>query len=446
MVDIVIQLLAFLVTLGILVTFHEWGHFYAARKLGVKVLRFSVGFGKPLWQKIGKDGVEYVVAGIPLGGYVKMLDEREAEVPDELKKQAFNRQPLWKRNIIVLAGPVANFVLAIAAFWIMFMMGVISLKSELGTVTADSLAAKSGLQAGDQIIAIDGEPVVDWEDTQFALARRMGDAAPIEVLVLRGNQEKSVVIDTTEWTYDDRRPDLLKSLGMKPARPQIILGDVVVGMPADKAGLKTGDHVIAVNGEPLEGWQAFVDWIAQSQGNALTLTIVRDEQEQTVEVIPQSTEDGYKIGTGPDREYFTAFYEKRIVTKKYGFFEAFNAAIERFWDMIELTVTFIKKLILGEVSTKSLGGPLAIAEGAGSSARGGLVIFLGFLGMISVNLGLINLLPIPVLDGGHLLFNIMEAIKGKPLSEATQEYGMRIGMVLVLGLMAIAIINDFARL
>ncbi len=446
MLNGLVELIAFLVTLGILVTFHEWGHFYAARKLGVKVLRFSVGFGKPLWKKIGKDGVEYVVAGIPLGGYVKMLDEREAEVSEALLPQAFNRQPLWKRNIIVLAGPVANFVLAIIAFWMMFMMGVISLKSELGTITPGSLAAKSGLMAGDQIVEIDGEKVVDWEDTQFALARRMGDEQPINITVLRGSKEKALVIDTKLWTYDDRRPDLLKSLGMKPARPQVVLGEVVDDMPASHAGLKPGDQVVKVDDLLLEGWQEFTELISQSSGRTLSLTVVRNGDEEIVSVTPQKTDDGYKIGAGLEREYYSSFYEERLIVKKYDVLPAFYASIERFWDMIGLTVTFIKKLILGEVSTKSLGGPLAIAEGAGSSARGGLVIFLGFLGMISVNLGLINLLPIPVLDGGHLLFNIMEAIKGKPLSEATQEYGMRIGMVLVLGLMAIAIINDFARL
>jgi regulator of sigma E protease len=445
-VDFVVELLAFLVTLGILVTFHEWGHFFAARKLGVKVLRFSVGFGKPLWRKVGKDGVEYVVAGIPLGGYVKMLDEREAEVPESLAHQAFNRQPLWKRNIIVLAGPVANFVLAILVFWLMFMMGVVTLKPELGQVAADSLAAQSGLRAGDRIIAIDGEPVTDWQDTQFALAKRMGDAKPIEMMVQRDQQQVSLVIDTTHWRYDDRRPDLLDSLGLKPSRPDVILGEIVEGMPAAQAGLQPGDKVVKIDDAELEGWQDFVTRIQSSNGRSLSLTVIRKGQPVTVTLVPEKTEDGYKIGAGLDRDYLKGFYDERLIIKKYDVFAAFSAALERFWDMIGLTVTFIKKLILGEVSTKSLGGPLAIAEGAGSSARGGLVIFLGFLGMISVNLGLINLLPVPVLDGGHLLFNIMEAIKGKPLSEATQEYGMRIGMVLVLGLMAIAIINDFARL
>jgi regulator of sigma E protease len=226
----------------------------------------------------------------------------------------------------------------------------------------------------------------------------------------------------------------------------VILGEIVEHMPAAQAGLKPGDKVVKIDGSELEGWQDFVAHIESSNGRSLSLTVDRNGEQVTLTLTPKQTEDGYKIGAGLDSEYLKRFYDERVIIKQYDIFAAFSAAVERFWDLIGLTVTFIKKLILGEVSTKSLGGPLAIAEGAGSSARGGLVIFLGFLGMISVNLGLINLLPVPVLDGGHLLFNIMEAIKGKPLSEATQEYGMRIGMVLVLGLMAIAIINDFARL
>ncbi|PWK54318.1 RIP metalloprotease RseP [Pleionea mediterranea] len=441
MFDFLFYTAALLVTLGVLVTFHEWGHFYAARKLGVKVLRFSVGFGKPLWKRTGKDGVEYVIAGIPLGGYVKMLDEREGNVDSADQSMAFNRQPIWKRNIIVAAGPVANFVLAIIVFWIMFMMGTYVVKPITGEPPAQSIAAEAGITANHRIMAVDGQSVAGWKDVTWALVERLGEAGEIELQLesTETGMQKQAVLNISNWQVDDRRPDVLQSLGLQPQMQLTpVVYNVSSGSAADQAGMQKGDRITQLNDKPVTSFRDISDFMQSVKStDRISVTVQRDNESLELAAFPQLVDNRYLLG-------ISAY--PIVEQQSAGVWKGFQLALDETWRVIALTATMFKKLVLGEVSTKSLGGPISIAEGAGSSARGGLVYFLSFLGMISVNLGLINLLPVPVLDGGHLLFNLMETIKGKPLSEKAQEFGMKIGIVMVLGLMSIAIFNDIARL
>jgi len=448
MIDTLINIIALLVTLGILVTFHEWGHFYAARKLGVRVLRFSVGFGKPIWKKIGKDGVEYVVANIPLGGYVKMLDERDGDVFESDKKYAFNRQPVWKRNIIVGAGPLANFVLAIILFAIMYMIGVQSLKPELDTLNPNSIAAKAGLDKGDQIVAVDGKNVADWQDVNFALAKRIGDGEPIEFVIKRNNRvsEQVVMVPTYDWKVDKYQPELVASLGLTPFGQSTVVGEISKDSAAEKAGLRSGDHIIGLGGQPINAWSEITGVMTDYKGGQISLAYIRNGETTETLITPQKANDRFLIGISLstfDREYAR---DNLLITKKYSFFDSIPAAFDKTIDATTVTFVMLKKLIIKEIPTESLGSLPSIAKGAGSSARSGLVYFLGFLGMISVNLGLINLLPIPLLDGGHLLFNTIESIKGSPVSERIQEIGTKLGLVLVLGFMFLALFYDVVRM
>ncbi len=448
MSDFIFYTAALLVTLGVLVTFHEWGHFYAARKLGVKVLRFSVGFGKPLWKKIGKDGVEYVVAWIPLGGYVKMLDEREGDVPESDLPFSFNRQPLWKRNVIVAAGPFANFVLAIVVFWIMFLYGIEMMRPVVGPLSPKSIAAQSGMKEGDRILSVDGESVESWQDTIFALAKRIGDGENIELIVESRDStaQRKISIATANWEVDDRRPDIMASLGFNYPETGSVIGSITENGAAQSVDIRPGDRIVKLDEQPINLWREVSDYMLNFNGGEIKIYVDRKGEIIEFQLVPKRDNERFMIGVGAQLPDADEYRKKYFMVREYGPVDAFEQSIYKFWGAISLTATMFKKLVLGELSTKSLGGPISIAEGAGSSARGGLVYFLSFLGMISVNLGLINLLPVPVLDGGHLLFNLLEAIKGKPLSEASQEFGMRIGVALVLGLMAIAIFNDIARL
>ncbi|WP_144391648.1 RIP metalloprotease RseP [Pleionea sediminis] len=442
MSDFFLYTISLIVTLGVLVTFHEWGHYYAARKLGVKVLRFSVGFGSPIWKRVAKNGVEFVVAAIPLGGYVKMLDEYEGDVAEEEKSKAFNQQPIWKRNIIVAAGPFANFVLALVVFWLMFMLGILEPKPILSSPTKDSIAEKAGLQANHEIVKIDGEDVSGWKGVTWALVERLGEQG--QIVVETQSTETGVftthTLNIDSWQVDDRRPDVLGSLGIIPKFDRdAIIGQFSEKSPAKEAGLKAGDKIVALNGEKINLFDELAEFMQKlDSADPIQVSVMRDSNILNFSVTPISTDSGYLLGIWAAN--------LPVEVHKAGVFEAFQLAMDETWEVISLTVTMLKKLILGEVSTKSLGGPISIAEGAGSSVRGGLVYFLSFLGMISVNLGLINLLPVPMLDGGHLLFNTIERLKGKPLSDRALDFGRSIGLVMVLGLMAIAIFNDIARL
>lgn len=440
----------FVIALGILVTFHEFGHFWVARKLGVKVLVFSVGFGKPIWQRKGKDGVTYMIASIPLGGYVKMLDEREGDVDSEELDYAFNRKSVWARMAIVLAGPLANFLLAIVFYWLMFGMGVTDLNTRVGKIDPQSIAGQAGLVSGDSIKRVDGEEVVLLKDVNLAIAARLGETSSItlDVESARG-LEKQLTMSLKNWQVDTSRPQILQSLGITHMVSDLeiapTLAEVTVGSPADKAGIQRGDTIKEYDGQKVKNWRHLVALVQEDKDKTVSLLIERNGELSPISVVIGSHKPDDKLvgflGVRPVNPDFSEFF----ATRQGGLIESLDMAAEETWKMISLTVQLFRKLLVGDISPKSLSGPISIAEGAGQTARSGLVAFLSFVAMISVNLGFINLLPIPLLDGGHLLFYSIEAIKGKPLSEKVQEIGMQIGMFMVFALMAVAIFNDISR-
>lgn len=439
----------FVIALGILVTIHEFGHFWVARKLGVKVLTFSVGFGRPIWQRKGNDGVNYVIAAIPLGGYVKMLDEREGEVSEAEKQYAFNRKSVWARVAIVLAGPLANFILAIVFYWMMFVMGIQGYSTQVGVIGPDTIAGQAGLSYGDTITKVDGEAVFSLQDVVKAVARRLGENSQLELEVVTAENQvpRKLKLQLANWQVDDDRPQILESLGIRHKIQDAKIPAKVAGVapngPAAAAGIQSGDIIKAYENQPVNSWQELVEKIGPDIGKKVTLLIERKGELSEISVVIGSHKRDGKLvgllGVGPDSSEF-------FVSRQGGLVESFGLAVAETGKMIQLSVRLFKKLLTGDISPKSLSGPISIAEGAGGSARGGLVYFLSFVAMISVNLGFINLLPIPLLDGGHLLFYSIEAIKGKPLSEKVQEIGTQIGMLMVFALMAIAIFNDLSRL
>ncbi len=456
MFDFLWNAAAFVIALGVLVTFHEYGHFWVARKLGVKVLRFSVGFGKSLWSKTAKDGTEYVIATIPLGGYVKMLDEREGDVAEEEQHLAFNNKSVSSRIAIVAAGPIANFLLAILVYWWMFVLGVPAVKPYLGEVPEQSIAAKAGLEKGDEIISVDDKAVGNWQEVNHAIIRRLGETSEIKVAVR--HSEESLIRDYSlqlaTWQVDPVNPDPLNSLGIKPWSPHFppVLGDVVPESAAKKAGLKKGDHILSINEQPLANWSDIGQMISKYPQTTFKFDIQRGTEHFTLSVKTGSRDingeqQGFLGIVAPElsEEQHQLFYMMRY-RQQYGFVEAIGKGIDKTWEITLLSFRLIGKLFKGELSPKNLSGPISIAQGAGAYASYGFVFFLSFLGMISVNLGIINLLPIPVLDGGHLMYYTLELVRGKPIPEAAQEIGYRIGMFLVLSLMIFSIVNDFSRL
>ncbi|MDH5628528.1 MAG: RIP metalloprotease RseP [Gammaproteobacteria bacterium] len=447
------NLLYFIVALGILVTFHEFGHFWVARKLGVKVLTFSVGFGKPIWKRKGKDGVDYIIAMIPLGGYVKMLDERDPDqkVSEKDKAYAFNQKSVWSRIAIVAAGPLANFILAIGLYWWMFMVGITGLSTGMGNIDPESVVGRAGLVKADKIVSIDGQPVTFMSDITKAVAVRIGDKNILELeVVSEGNSHsKSIRVDLADWQVDTEQMDLLDSMGFRHKIDDLVvlpkLYRVESGSPADLGGLKAQDLIVQFEEHQVNSWQRLVELIESNAKNKIDLLIERNGELNNISVVIGTRQDdeskGY-LGAEPIRpardEYFAV--------KKESVLSSFNLALNETSKMIALSAGLFKKLITGDISPKSLSGPISIAKGAGDTGRAGLVYFLSFLALISVNLGFINLLPVPLLDGGHLLYFSYEAVTGKPLSEKVQELGMQIGMLIVFALMAMAIMNDISRL
>ncbi|GGB01646.1 sigma E protease regulator RseP [Agarivorans gilvus] len=440
----------FIIALGILVTVHEFGHFWVARRCGVKVERFSIGFGKALWRRTAADGTEYVVALIPLGGYVKMLDERVAPVPAELRSQAFNNKSLAQRSAVVAAGPLANFILAIFAFWLMFIIGVPSVKPVLGGVVEGSIAEQAGLRAGQEIVRIDEQRTLDWEAVNLALVSHLGNQAlDVQVKDLKTQQLSNKLLDIRNWQLDSEQQNPILSLGLQAYSPDILttVAQVVDGKPAERAGVQVGDQLIALDGNELASWQDFVSYVQARPEQVIQLSLLRQGQSLQLDLRPETREyqgksTGY-VGLAPEVEPYPAEYQ---VNLHYGLFDAVGKSLERTWHLSKLTVSMIGKLVTGVVSLDNLSGPISIAKGAGATADYGLVYFLGFVALVSINLGIINLFPLPVLDGGHLVFFAIEGITGKPVSERVQEIGFRIGAVLVMALMSLAIFNDFMRL
>ncbi|MCD5993717.1 sigma E protease regulator RseP [Pseudomonas sp. CDFA 602] len=440
-----------LVALGVLVTFHEFGHFWVARRCGVKVLRFSVGFGTPLVRWHDRQGTEYVIAAIPLGGYVKMLDEREGNVPPELADQSFNRKTVYQRIAIVIAGPTANFLLAIVFFWILAMLGSQQVRPVIGAVEAGSIAQRAGLTSGQEIVAIDGEPTSGWSAVNLQLVRRLGETGTIHVKL----HEQGSTVDTPrelvldKWLQGAEEPDPIKSLGIRPWRPVLppVLAEIDPKGPAQAAGLKTGDRLISMDGQPLGEWQQVVDWVRERPDAKVSVRVERDGAQLDVPVSLAARGEGKAaagyLGAGVKGVDWPPEMLREV---SYGPFAAMAEGVKRTWTMSVLTLDSLKKMLFGELSVKNLSGPITIAKVAGASAQSGIGDFLNFLAYLSISLGVLNLLPIPVLDGGHLLFYLIEWARGRPLSEKVQGWGAQIGISLVVGVMLLALVNDLGRL
>lgn len=441
---------AFIVALGLLVAVHEFGHFWVARRCGVKVERFSIGFGKAIWRRLGKDGTEYVLALIPLGGYVKMLDGRVDELKPGEEAQAFNHKSVWARMAIVAAGPMANFVFALFAFWLMFMIGVPSVKPVVGEVRPASIVAEAGILPGMEIVGVGGEETGDWESVTYALISHLGDDS-VQLKLKAANTSYAVdkTLQLAGWKFDPDKESPIGSLGIVPLGGKVlpVVEAVVPSSASEKAGLQIGDCIKGVDGEAITEWAQFVERVQQSPAQPLQVTVERGGSEMTLTLTP----DGKKVkgqlvgfvGLSPQLVPLPDEYRTLL---QYGPLQALWHGVQKTWSLITLTFDMIGKLIGGIVSLDNLSGPISIAKGAGSSADYGLVYFLGFLALISVNLGIINLFPLPVLDGGHLVYFLIEAITGKPVSEKIQEVGFRIGAAILMLLMGIALFNDFARL
>ena len=440
-----------LIALGVLVTFHEFGHFWVARRCGVKVLRFSVGFGMPLLRWHDKQGTEFVVAAIPLGGYVKMLDEREGEVPVDQLDQSFNRKSVRQRIAIVAAGPVANFLLALVFFWVLAMLGSEQVRPVIGAVESGSIAAKAGLNAGEEIVAIDGEPTSGWAAVNLQLVRRLGESGSLQLLVREqgSTADSPRVLALDNWLKGADEPDPIRSLGIRPWRPALppVLAELDPKGPAQAAGLKTGDRLLALDGQPLNDWQQVVDTVRTRPDTKIMLRIERDNAQIDVPVTlaargESKAPSGY-LGAGVKA---IDWPPEMIREVSYGPLAAIGEGARRTWTMSILTLDSLKKMLFGELSVKNLSGPITIAKVAGASAQSGVADFLNFLAYLSISLGVLNLLPIPVLDGGHLLFYLIEWVRGRPLSDRVQGWGVQIGISLVVGVMLLALVNDLGRL
>ncbi|MDB5997633.1 MAG: peptidase RseP [Pseudomonas sp.] len=440
-----------LVALGVLVTFHEFGHFWVARRCGVKVLRFSVGFGMPLLRWHDKKGTEFVVAAIPLGGYVKMLDEREGEVPVDQLDQSFNRKSVRQRIASVSAGPIANFLLAMIFFWVLAMLGSEQVRPVIGAVESGSIAAKAGLSPGQEIVAIDGEPTSGWGAVNLQLVRRLGESGSLQVLVRdqgsTADSPRELVLD--KWLKGAEEPDPIRSLGIRPWRPALppVLAELDSKGPAQAAGLKTGDRLLALDGKALDDWQQVVDTVRMHPDTKILLRVERDGAQIDVPVMlaargESKAPSGY-LGAGVKA---IDWPPEMIREVSYGPLAAIGEGARRTWTMSVLTLDSLKKMLFGELSVKNLSGPITIAKVAGASAQSGVADFLNFLAYLSISLGVLNLLPIPVLDGGHLLFYLIEWARGRPLSDRVQGWGIQIGISLVVGVMLLALVNDLGRL
>lgn len=450
MFDFLWNLGSFILALGILVTVHEYGHFWVARKAGVKVLRFSIGFGKPLIKWHDKHDTEYVIAAIPLGGYVKMLDERVDEVSAEQRHLSFNAKSVQARIAIVAAGPLANFIFAIFALAAMYMVGVQSVKPVVGSVNEGSRAEQAGIMPSQQIIKIGDDGIATWQDATFALMASLGDKSVAVTVRDEQFQEQVKMLDIDGWKLDQQDVPPLASLGIVPFRPQATLTVATISpnSAAADANLQAGDEIIAVNGETITSWTQLVNVIQQSANKSLQFSVKRQDSIELLNVTPkgQRNSDGLLqgfLGVAPVVETWPDGY---IETRHYGPLDSMVLGVSETWRLISLSFDMIGNLITGQVSVKNLSGPVGIAVGAGTSVSYGLVAFLGFLALISVNLGVFNLLPLPVLDGGHLMYYIIELFRKKPVSEKTQEFGFKVGALLLIFLTCFALFNDVSRL
>ncbi|MGB0846435.1 MAG: RIP metalloprotease RseP [Thiolinea sp.] len=451
--DLLIILPAFLATIGILVTVHEFGHYWVARKLGVKVLRFSIGFGKPLWKRIsGEDQTEYVVAALPLGGYVKMLDEREGEVAEADLPRAFNRQSVWKRFAIVAAGPVFNFILAIFIYALIFGIGNPAMHPFVHAYN-DSPAAVAGFEDGDKILAINQIPVQTWDEARMLLLDEYLKEPVIQIEVetqQQGRAERSLDLSSTPLLKNEG--DFFSKSGLAFWSPEfgVSIGQILPDGAAGEAGLQPRDRVLSLDGKKPETPEAFIAYVKARAGEAIDFKVQREDGVQNISVTPAAVEvDGEtigRIGAGIGEYVPEDVLEKLQFTQRLGPLDALTGGVEKTWQMSVVTLKLMGRMLTGDVSLKNISGPITIARFSGETAKAGLPYYLGFLAIVSISLGILNLLPIPMLDGGHLLYYIIEIIKGSPVSERVEEYGFRFGVAVVACIMVLALYNDFMRL
>ncbi|MBT4159984.1 MAG: RIP metalloprotease RseP [Gammaproteobacteria bacterium] len=470
---------ALIVTISILVTIHEFGHYWVARLCNVHVIRFSVGFGKAIYTKRGKapevgggpllddegspipvlsrsneplEGTEFSVAAIPLGGYVKMLDEREGFVADDQLHLAFNRKSVWQRIAIVSAGPLANFLLAIAAYWVLFVTGVTGLVPLLGEIEAESRAGQAGLKAGQEITAVDRVATRTWSEVNMRLFGRLGETGDIVFTVKEAegyDAYSDYTIPVTDWLSDQDEPSPSRDLGLHLFMPDVpaVIGGLNDDGRAVAAGLEVDDKVLSLDGEKVRDWPHLVEMIQRSPERTLHLTVLRAHKEESVSVTPAAVErNGKQIGFIGASVRSVAYPEEMQRETTYPFYSAWIPALNKTWELTAFTLASIKKMIVGAISPKNLSGPITIAQVANATAENGLESFVGFIALLSISLGVINLLPIPVLDGGHLLYYFIELVAGRPVPERVQMWGLQMGMFLIFSIMILAFYNDLTRL
>ena len=459
-----ITIIAFIVTIGILVTIHEYGHFQVARWCNVKVLRFSIGFGKPLWQKtFGKDKTEFVLAAIPLGGFVKMLDERELKAEQEENPQltqvkyseaeltrAFNRQSVWKRIAIVLAGPLANLLLAIVLYWVLFMLGVAGTKPTIGAVASNSLAAQASMAAKETIQKINGEPVSSWQEARWILLEASLENKIVQIDAINENNELFQHTLSFVGVSKDAEIDVLKKIGLTEYRPNIaaVIGEILPDSIAEKGSFLANDKILSIDGVAINDWEQVVNTVKSNPNKKLWFEIQRAEKILRIAAAPESIQDnGQTIGRmGASVKINQAELDKLLVTINYSPLVGLQKAIIKTWDTSIFSLKMLGRMLVGEVSLKSISGPVTIADYAGKSANLGLKTFLSFLALVSISIGVLNLLPIPVLDGGHLMYYVVEIFKGSAVSEKTMLLGQKFGIAVLGSLMIVALFNDFYRL
>jgi regulator of sigma E protease len=454
--EVLIAIPAFIVAIGILVAVHEFGHFWVARRLGIKVLRFSIGFGKPLYQKVsGKDQVEYVVAAIPLGGYVKLLDEREGNVAEEDLPRAFNRQPVWKRIAVLLAGPLFNLIFAVFLYWILFVAGVPALRPIIGDVTPDSVAARAGLRYEDQIIGVAGKPTETLEEATLGILEDLTDDGTIRMQV-RGvdGSERDLTLDTGNRSRELTQPEaLLPGLGFDIWQPKVpaVVATVMPDTAGARAGLKPGDEIVKVDDQPITDFSQLVAQVKPNPGRNVTLEIRRDGQITALPLtIGESNTGGRRVGligiTPVNKPIETGRTAQDMLTlQKYGALAAVSAAAVKTWDTSLFTLRIVGRIVSGNVSLKAISGPISIAETTGFAVRQGWRTYLSTLALISISLGVLNLMPIPILDGGQIVYQLAELVKGRPVSERAQLLGQQIGIAMLILMMTLAFYNDIAR-
>jgi regulator of sigma E protease len=444
-------LLAFLVTLAVLIVVHEFGHYWAATRCGVKVLQFSIGFGRALYtRRLGKDNTEFIIAAFPLGGYVRMLDEREAPVDTEELHRAFNRQSVWKRIIVVAAGPVANLLLAIVLYWILMMSGMPGLRPLLGDVPAGSPAAQASMKANELIVRVGKSPVATWQDVRWNLLQEALKSKEVEIEAKSGSMETYVhSLDLSRMDAENTQKDILDQLGLTPFKPVLpaIVDEIIADSPAQRGGLQVGDEVVAVNGVAVQAWDDFVEIVHKSPGKVLNLQVKRQSVVRAIPVTPEAIqEQGQTIGKiGAASHLPPAEMDRLIINVRYSPLPALWHATEKTWETSVFSLKMFGNMLVGTASWKGVSGPLTIASYAGQSAHMGWKSFVGFLALVSISLGVLNLLPVPVLDGGHLMYYMVEILRGKPVSEHVMEVGFKVGYVLIGLLMLVALSNDINR-